>query len=109
MPRTGLRHAWMGVLVAAAVAGRSCDASETEPGLDSDESELQSRASFETLYINAALDNNGGVATSSGAYPTQPVWTINDGRRGSPYAASIAQYAYWASSTTATVYNCNYG
>src|SRR6266542_4071701 len=50
-----------------------------------------------------------GTASSSGAYYSQPVWTINDGRRGGPYDASISQYAYWASTTTSTVYNCNYG
>jgi N-acetylneuraminic acid mutarotase len=58
---------------------------------------------------NVALAQNGGVASSSATYPSLQLWTINDGRRGSPYDLSIAQYAYWASSTSATVYNCNYG
>lgn len=58
------------------------------------------------LEVNVARN---GAPSSSGAYPTQPVSTINDGQRGSPYNASLSQYAYWASSTTSTVYNCNYG
>lgn len=59
--------------------------------------------------VNVALAQNGGVASSSGAFYTLPVWTINDGRRGSPYDFSIAAHAYWASNTTSTVGNCNYG
>lgn len=58
--------------------------------------------------LNVARVHNGGVASSSGAYPTQPVWPINDGRRGSPYDSSIAQHAYWASGTHSAV-NCNNG
>ena len=60
-------------------------------------------------YRENNVARNNGIAYSSGPYPTQPVWTINDGRRGSPHDASISQYAYWASSTTSTIYNCNYG
>lgn len=58
---------------------------------------------------NVALARNGGVASSSGAFFRFPVWTINDGRRGSPYDSSIAAHAYWASNTTSTVGNCNDG
>lgn len=59
--------------------------------------------------VNVAAAVNGGVATSSGEVAGQPAWTANDGRRSTPYDQRIFGYAYWKSSTDATVYNCNYG
>ncbi|NVB79771.1 MAG: VCBS repeat-containing protein [Kofleriaceae bacterium] len=79
---------------------------------DDDAAESETASSLTTRIKDGYVETNvarTGVATSSGAYSTQPVWTINDGRRGSPYDSTISQYAYWASSSTATVYNCNYG
>src|SRR5690242_19130397 len=56
---------------------------------------------------NGAIESNvarQGTATSSGDESGQPAWTINDGRRGSPYDPSISQYAYWASDSTSFCY-----
>ena len=61
-------------------------------------SALDTRLSAEGYRENNVARN--GITSSSGAYSTQPVWTIADGRRGSPYDASLSQYAYWASSTS---------
>src|SRR5687768_4358189 len=73
---------------------------------DEDVTELETNSStLDTRMVDGHREINrarSGVASSSGAFPGQPASYINDGRRGAPAEA------YWASSNSATVYNCNY-
>jgi hypothetical protein len=81
---------------------------DPSPETNTLESPLSNRVEFERVDINVALAQNGGVASSSGAHSSHPVWTVNDGRRGSPWEPSISWYAFWGSSTNSQSH-CNPG
>ncbi len=81
-------------------------ADEPEVTVTASSSALTTRIVDGQIEVNVA---RSGYVTSSGDAGTQPRWTINDGRRGAPYDGGLGQYAFWASSTYATLYNCNYG
>ena len=90
-------------LVLAATAGCTDD---VETLSETASAPLTTRFNDSYIEKNAALN---GVASSSGAALRSSASRINDGSRYAWSDWARFQNMYWASSTSSTVYNCNYG